>query len=794
MRYDEVKSFLGRLYPEGPWVLTAIPIEQRTTVTKTFIPGEDAHLTKWLGEHATTHNIYYSVNKPKDILNGKASRSDIDSVYYLHVDIDPRAGEDLIAEQQRILQTLLNPPTGVPLPTAVIFSGGGYNALWKLREPFPIAGEPAAYETAKRYNQQIEILFGADSCHNVDRILRLPGTTNYPNARKQLRGRIPIEASLVFWEDDRVYPLSLFTPAPLVQQLASGFSGNTVQVSGNIQRLTSVDELDKWSVPDKIKTLIVQGKDIFNPQRYPSRSEIVFAVCCGLVRANVDDDTIYAVLTDPDFKISESILDKGSNAESYAIRQIERAHENAINPWLRQLNEHHAVIGNLGGKCRIIEEIEDEDLSRKIIIAQTFDDFRNRYSHVDIEVGTNSKGETITTPLGRWWITHNRRRNYERLVFSPGRSIPNAYNLWQGFAIHAIPGDKHASFLDHIKNTICSGNQTYSDYLIKWMARAVQFPNQPGHVAVVLRGEKGVGKSFFAVEFGKLWGRHFLSVSNPKHLVGAFNYHLMDCVVLFGDEAFYAGDKQHEGILKTLITEDFRVSEAKGRDSEIIRNYIHLIMASNHNWVVPAGGNERRFFVLDVDSKFIQQTSHFAAIANDLNNRGRESLLHFLLTYPLDDYDVRNVPKTAALDEQRAFSYDLYEEWWADKLREGRTLPWHDGWCREIVTTELFYDFSTYARATNSRSRISPTQFGISLSKLLPGEYPLTVQRRAAVEVTLMTGERKVVQRPRWYLLPTLDECRSHWDQLQGTITSWIPTDPSNEEEISENIQRDLSL
>ena len=54
-----------------------------------------------------------------------------------------------------------------------------------------------------------------------------------------------------------------------------------------------------------------------------------------------------------------------------------------------------------------------------------------------------------------------------------------------------------------------------------------------------------------------------MQIFNPAQLVGRFNEHLRDCVLLFGDEAFYAGDKQHESVLKGLIAEPFLQMEGK---------------------------------------------------------------------------------------------------------------------------------------------------------------------------------------------------------------------------------------
>jgi len=132
------------------------------------------------------------------------------------------------------------------------------------------------------------------------------------------------------------------------------------------------------------------------------------------------------------------------------------------------------------------------------------------------------------------------------------------------------------------------------------MANAAQQPGRQGEVAVVLRGREGVGKGVFAKEFGRLFGAHFKHVVNAKHLVGHFNAHLQHCSVLFADEAFFAGDRSHESVLKGLITEETLLIEPKGVDSYSVRNCLHLIMSSNSEWVVPAGADARRYFLLDV--------------------------------------------------------------------------------------------------------------------------------------------------------------------------------------------------
>jgi len=140
----------------------------------------------------------------------------------------------------------------------------------------------------------------------------------------------------------------------------------------------------------------------------------------------------------------------------------------------------------------------------------------------------------------------------------------------------------------HIERVICAGNAAHAEYLLNWIARMFQQPNRPGEVAVVLRGLKGSGKGILFTWLAKAWGQHGVHITNAKHLVGNFNAHLRDAVMLFADEAFFAGDRQHESVLKGLITEPTLPIEGKYQNVVQVANMLHVGMASNSDWVVPA--------------------------------------------------------------------------------------------------------------------------------------------------------------------------------------------------------------
>lgn len=757
---DAALEFLQLWRAQGPWILTAISVDRKRIATATLADAEAARA--WLQEHNGQRNIYFQVNPAVRPLEKKAEREDIAELAWLHVDIDPRVGEDLQEERARALRLLQDPPGDVPPPTAVVFSGGGYQGFWALEEPYPVEGDLERAEQAKLWNLQLEIVFGADHCHNVDRIMRLPGTVNLPDRRKREKGRVPALAALVEFHDQRLYRLEQFTQAPMVQtggDQGFGPAAGTVQVSGNVARLQDLDELGEWGVPDRVRALIAQGhlRDVEGPkQGDDSRSEWLFDAVCQLVRHEVPDDVIYSVITDPDYPISASVLDKGSRVEAYATRQIARAKEHVADPRLAHLNQRFAVVENIGGKCRVAEEQEDviNGRQRSRLTLQSFQDFRNRFMHRRVEIGERN-GQPVFQTEGEWWLKHPRRRQYERLVFDPSREeVPGAYNLWRGFACEPRPGSCEL-YLRHLRENLCRGDEALYGYLMGWMATLVQRPARPGQVAVVLRGKRGTGKGFFVQQLGALFGRHFLHVSHASHLVGNFNSHLRDALLVFADEAFYAGDKKHESVLKTLITEDQITIEAKGVDAESCPNYVHLVLASNEQWVVPAGADERRFFVLEVGDEHKQDAAYFRQIADQMRSGGREALLHHLMTYDLEGYEVRDVPQTVALADQKMFSLSADEAWWYEKLRDGVLLPEaSDPWPRTVMKTTLHTDYVEYARAYNVTRRTNPVSLGKFLKRVCPG-------------ITSFQG-RQGQKRPYFYQMPPLQECRAAWDALHG--------------------------
>jgi hypothetical protein len=187
------------------------------------------------------------------------------------------------------------------------------------------------------------------------------------------------------------------------------------------------------------------------------------------------------------------------------------------------------------------------------------------------------------------------------------------------------------------------------------MAFNVQYPLEMPQVAIAFKGKQGSGKSLPIEYYGDIFGknRHFLPVTSPKHLLGEFNAHQKNALLIFADELFWSSrNDQVEGVLKTLITQPTRLIEGKGVDVITVQNYTKLMIASNKDWTAPVYVDDRRFFVLNVEDSKIGDWSYWNALLREREQGGPSALLYTLLQRDLTHFTPMAFPKTAARGEQ----------------------------------------------------------------------------------------------------------------------------------------------
>ena len=118
-----------------------------------------------------------------------------------------------------------------------------------------------------------------------------------------------------------------------------------------------------------------------------------------------------------------------------------------------------------------------------------------------------------------------------------------------------------------------------------------------------------------------------------------------------------AGDKEGEGALKRLITEPTLTIEPKGLDLFSVPNNLHVMIAGNEEWIVPASGDERRYAVNEVSDSRRGDKKDFDELYAEMNNGGLAAMLEELKTFNLKGWHPRNdVPQTAGLQRQKGLS------------------------------------------------------------------------------------------------------------------------------------------
>jgi hypothetical protein len=189
-------------------------------------------------------------------------------------------------------------------------SGNGIQCLWKLANPIVLSDKDSIVADVEARSAELMRRLGAKAgTQNIDRILRLPGTTNLPTKTKLKAGRVPCPTKLLAF-NGASYPLELFVPG-------------TPDDGGHHARQEYVDEHQHQQSEqrDKLERIIRDGESgEFNGDR----SRAVWWVINMMLRRDCPTSTIVSTLLDRNNKISQHVYDQ-SAPRAYAERQVAEA-------------------------------------------------------------------------------------------------------------------------------------------------------------------------------------------------------------------------------------------------------------------------------------------------------------------------------------------------------------------------------------------------------------------------------------------------------------------------------------
>lgn len=265
-----------------------------------FFGGDARGAAAWAAsQNERGRNIYWTVNGVRPGLNRKPTKADINTVRFAHVDIDPPKN----GGQWDKAGCLLDLELAEPRPHLIVDSGGGAQAYWKI-------GAGASHGEIEAINKGLALRFGGDNCWNVDRLMRVPGTTNYPGTKKRAAGRQVSTAQVVAVLDHGPYAASELQATYADKISVERGAPALPAVAGTLPGLD-------LRPGDPLLNLIMSPRGV-------DRSADTFAAACEMVGRAFDDEAIRAVLLDPALPISAHCLDQ-SDSQRAARRAISKA-------------------------------------------------------------------------------------------------------------------------------------------------------------------------------------------------------------------------------------------------------------------------------------------------------------------------------------------------------------------------------------------------------------------------------------------------------------------------------------
>lgn len=429
------------------------------------------------------------------------------------------------------------------------------------------------------------------------------------------------------------------------------------------------------------------------------------------------------------------------------------------------LNREYAFV-TTGGSYTVIQECLDDE-GNKVLLRIGEMAFHKRFaSNMIMQRGK-------LQPLTKVWMNHGDRRSYTGFCFRPEQSTPKGkYNLWRGFSVAPweqeplpkIATDSLEMFKEHALQNICDNDAELCKWLMGYFAHLIQKPFEKPLTALVFKGRKGTGKNALVERVGRLIAPNFIVTADKRYLVSNFNSFLENNLLLVLDEAFWSGDKQAEGITKNLITGAKHMIEHKGDEPYQVPNLTRVVIIGNEEWLVPATQDERRFAVFNVGDGRRKDNKFFENMRVGMEQGGYSLLLTYLKNFDLTGIDINTAPSTEGLLEQKHASLDPVSQWWLECLLDGKIIHsdfGHD-WPSVLETRSIYDAYLRYARERKVSGWITNNaQFGRHLRKISGA----------------LKGQKRIEGDRAWlYRIPTLAECRAHWDEFIGHKVKWPDT------------------
>lgn len=170
--------------------------------------------------------------------------------------------------------------------------------------------------------------------------------------------------------------------------------------------------------------------------------------------------------------------------------------------------------------------------------------------------------------------------------------------------------DSLPDIYDQFFNHLVDGDLASKEYLIDWLATAIQARN---YTLLTALGEPGVGKGVLGEIMRGLFGDDNFRRVRDEVFKTKFNGQIANKALIYVDEVALRTEEDHNR-LKDIVNEQVEV-ERKGKDAVSLRNQASFYISANKLDAIKLEAGDRRFSIIQLTDKKLALTPLMAKVA-----------------------------------------------------------------------------------------------------------------------------------------------------------------------------------
>ena len=274
----------------------------------------------------------------------------------------------------------------------------------------------------------------------------------------------------------------------------------------------------------------------------------------------------------------------------------------------------------------------------------------------------------------KYWRARKYMRTFENVDFLPPplQCADYTMNTFNGLRAEKLPACDAMNvdlLLKHID--ILSGNDVDgSQYIINYLAHAVQKSGELPRVALVFQSDQGTGKNiFFENLVRKLFGAEYLlQTAEMDKVIGRFSMINNKLFIIMdetsGKDSFTNSDK-----IKNIITCEQIPWERKGIDGININNCGRYLFFSNNDTPVKIEASDRRYVVFKCSNARQNDSPYFKEMSKMFSDDAViKTVYNYLLNVDISNWDsIHDRPITQAYKDIQCANIPPMAKWLEDR-------------------------------------------------------------------------------------------------------------------------------